>query len=69
MKRSIKYKGFDFEYNLFYLPSERPSFNSDGCDEEIEITNITLNGISVYDLLGDEIFDLEKFIIYDLKQV
>lgn len=64
---TVHYKGFDFEYRLYYQPAERQSLEYPGCYEEFEITNITLNGIDASELLADQIEEFEEFIIDNLK--
>jgi hypothetical protein len=65
--RTVHYKGFDFEYELNYQPAERQTLEYAGCDEEFEITNITLNGIDASKLLENQIYEFEEFIIENLK--
>ena len=65
--QTVHYKGFDFEYRLYYQPAERQSLEHPSCEEEFEITNITLNGIDASKLLENQIEEFEKFIINDLK--
>jgi hypothetical protein len=64
---TVHYKGFDFEYKLHYQPAERQTLEYAGCDEEFEITNITLNGIDASELLANQIEEFEDFIIDNLK--
>ena len=67
MKREVVYKGFKFEYNLYYQPEERQTHDHQGCGEEFEITEITLNGIDAFELLEDQIEEFEEYIINELK--
>ena len=67
MKNSVEYKGFTFEYDLYYQPEERQTHEYPGCGEEFEISNITLNGIDAEELLENQIEEFEQFIIKELK--
>jgi hypothetical protein len=62
-KEIITYKGFEFEYNYYYQPEERQTHDYPGCDEEFEITNITLNGIDASELLESQIEEFEQEVI------
>ena len=64
---TIKYKGFTFEYDLYYQPEEKADLEYGGCDEDFEITNITLNGIDADDLMESQYDDFCDFAIQDLK--
>ena len=64
---TVEYKGFTFEYKLYYQPAERQSLEYSGCAEEFEITNVTLNGIDATELLADQWDIFEEFIIDNLK--
>jgi hypothetical protein len=65
--KTVHYKGFDFEYELDYQPEELQTLEYPGCAEYYEITKITLNGIDAYELLENQIEEIEEFIINDLK--
>ena len=64
---TVNYKGFTFEYKLYYQPAERQSLEHQGYGEEFEITNVTLNGIDASELLADQWDEFEEFIIDNLK--
>jgi len=66
-KETIEYKGFEFEYNLSYQPEEKGNLEYPGCDEDFEITDITLNGISADDLLGYGVDEFIEYVIDELK--
>lgn len=61
MKDTVNYKGFEFEYDLYYDAEETH------CAESFEITGITLNGVDASELLEDQIDEFEQFIINELK--
>lgn len=67
MKNSVEYKGFKFEYELYYQPEERQTMEYPGCGEEFEITSITLNGIDAEELLENQREEFEDYIINELK--
>lgn len=64
---TVHYKGFTFEYKLYYQPAERQTLEYPGCAEEFEISNVTLNGIDASELLEGQLDEFEEFIINDLK--
>tara|TARA_R110000782_G_scaffold113080_1_gene203046 strand:+ start:561 stop:782 length:222 start_codon:yes stop_codon:yes gene_type:complete len=68
MKETVSYKGFEFEYNLYYQPEEKQTYDYPGCHEEFEITQITLNGIDAEDLLEDQIEEFFDYVIANLKE-
>ena len=63
MKHTIEYKGFDFEYRLYYQPEERQTLEDPGCPEYYEVTNITLMGKCAYELLEDQLDEFEEYVI------
>jgi len=67
IRHTIKYKGFKFEYDLYHQPEEKADLEYAGCGEDFEITNITLNGIDVEELLEDQIEEFFDFVIKDFK--
>jgi hypothetical protein len=67
MKESVEYKGFKFEYDLYYQPQENQTRDYPGCSEEFEITGITLNGVDASELLEGQIEEFEEYIINELK--
>jgi len=67
MKHSVEYKGFTFEYDLYYQPEERQTMEYPGCGEEFEISNITLNGIDAEELLENQIEEFEQLSGVKLK--
>ena len=64
---TINYKGFNFDYNLYYQPEEKADLEYGGCGEDFEITNITLNGIDAEELLEDQLEEFYDFVIKELK--
>ena len=64
---TVNYKGFTFEYKLYYQPAERQTLEYSGCPEEFEISNVTLNGIDASELLEGQLDEFEEFIINKLK--
>lgn len=64
---TVDYKGFTFEYKLYYQPAERQTHDYPGCAEEFEISNVTLNGIDASELLEGQLDEFEEFIINKLK--
>jgi hypothetical protein len=64
---SINYKGFVFQFNLYYQPEEKSTLYYSGCGEFFEITKIKLNGIDAEELLESQREEFENAIIQELR--
>lgn len=64
---NIYFKGFIFDCNINYQPEEKKTIYYQGCDEEFEITNITLNGEDASELLESMIEEFYEETIKQLK--
>ena len=66
-RHTVEYKGFEFEYDLYYQPEEKADLEYGGCGEDFEITNITLNGIDADYLMDSQFDEFCDYVIRDLK--
>jgi len=66
-KETVTYKGFEFEYNLYYEAEEKQTFEHQGCGEFFEISEITLDGKCAMELLDSQIDEFDEFVIKELK--
>lgn len=69
LKSSLLFRGFDFDFDYFITPAvAAASYYNLYEPEEIEIYNITLNGIDATDLLDRYIDDFIEDAINKLKE-
>ena len=65
---TVEYKGVELEVEYDYQPEEAcVMYYSDGsgypgCAEQIDITEITINGVDVFELLENDLEEIEELI-------
>lgn len=60
MKTTINYKGFDLDIEYEYQAEERQTYDYPGCSESACIENVYLNDVDIFDLVEDQLDDIEK---------
>jgi len=69
MIKTITFKGIDFEVEYDYQPEEKPVYNYGdgygypGFNEEVDITSIKFQGVEFYDILENDIDEIESLIL------
>jgi len=69
MNKTITFKGIDFEVEYDYQPEEKPVYNYGdgygyyGFNEEVDITSIKFQGVEFYDILENDIDEIESLIL------
>ena len=67
MKTTIEYRNVDLEIEYYIQPEERQTLEYPGCDAELVIEELFINGVDVMELLEMQIEEIEQELIKNLK--
>ena len=67
MEAEIKYKDVPFTIEFDFTPGEAGDNDYPGTEPEIDIQEISFMGVSFYDILENDIEDIEEEIVKYLK--
>ena len=65
---TINYKGLELEVTGYYDEGERDTWQCAGYASSFEIEDVLLDGHSLYELIHDQLSDIEQLVIEKIEE-